>query len=401
MLQADKRVYYTLRIAAAMCFIGHGAFGIITKQIWCNYFAVFGIGHDLAYTLMPVVGSIDILFGLSLLIYPTRAVLMWLVIWGSVTALLRPMSGEPFTETIERAGNFGAPLALLILYCLNGKNIKGWFNLIGPGTEVNTETRAKVINCLRIIVFLLLIGHGWLNLIEKKSLIAQYSALGFPKPSLVAEIVGIFEIIAAFNVLIRPVRSLLMIFLVWKMGTELFYPHWELFEFIERGGSYGSILALCLMLPKTKSWVLYSTRWAGIINVVIVLAISPFLYLDIQKKEALASTNIAKLSPFDQQTFKSIMELDRHIQNSTFVFVNNIPDGSNIRNHVIMLPPIGNELRIDFDQYVHKGHKGQLYIILPNNYAGPKEKFILKAFPDYKGWYGSMINDKYVMYVAK
>jgi hypothetical protein len=32
------------------------------------------------------------------------------------------------------------------------------------------------------------------------------------------------------------------------MGTELFYPHWEMFEWIERGGSYGCLLALLLTL---------------------------------------------------------------------------------------------------------------------------------------------------------
>ena len=49
----ETKIYYTLRFAVAMCFIGHGAFGVITKPIWCNYFAVFGIGHDEAYRLMP------------------------------------------------------------------------------------------------------------------------------------------------------------------------------------------------------------------------------------------------------------------------------------------------------------------------------------------------------------
>ncbi len=44
------RLHYTLRIASAMCFIGHGAFGIITKKIWLNYFAVFGIGPAMATT---------------------------------------------------------------------------------------------------------------------------------------------------------------------------------------------------------------------------------------------------------------------------------------------------------------------------------------------------------------
>ena len=45
-------IHYVLRIASAMCFLGHGIFGVITKPIWCNYFAVFGIGHDLAYRLI-------------------------------------------------------------------------------------------------------------------------------------------------------------------------------------------------------------------------------------------------------------------------------------------------------------------------------------------------------------
>ena len=47
------------------------------------------------------------------------------------------------------------------------------------------------------------------------------------------------------------------------------------------------------------------------------------------------------------------------------------------------------------------GHAGPLYIILPESYNGPKEKFVLKAFQDYKGWYGSMLSDAYVMYAAK
>ena len=95
---AEQKIYYTLRIASAMCFIGHGAFGIITKTIWCNYFAVFGIGHDMAYQLMPILGFVDILMGLSLLFYPTRVVLIWLIVWGLITAALRPLSGEPIAE---------------------------------------------------------------------------------------------------------------------------------------------------------------------------------------------------------------------------------------------------------------------------------------------------------------
>lgn len=251
MLLNKKNVYYTLRFAAAMCMIGHGAFGIIGKQIWLNYFAVFGIGHAMGTQLMPVLGTADILMGISLLVYPTRAVLTWLMVWGAITALCRPLSGEPFPEFIERAGNFGAPLALLILSGFGGRTIRSWFRIIHPNASVSARTLAKVIVCLRIVVFLLLIGHGWLNLIEKKGIMSQYAALGFSNPANVAHIAGLFELMAGCMVLIKPLRPVLLIFLIWKMGTELFYPHWELFEWIERAGSYGAILALWFALPGT------------------------------------------------------------------------------------------------------------------------------------------------------
>ena len=237
-------MYYTLRIASAMCFIGHGAFGIITKPIWCNYFAVFGIGQSLAYKLMPLVGSFDIFMGIMLLIYPLRAIPLWLVVWSIVTALLRPLSGEPFAEFIERAGNFGAPLALLILSGSTGKNIGNIFTPVSANSYHDTKIFKRVVICLRIIVFLLLVGHGWLNIIEKKSLLTQYAALGFADPQKIAITIGIFEIAAACTVLIRPLRSLIFALVIWKMASELFYPHYESFEWIERGGSYGALLAL-------------------------------------------------------------------------------------------------------------------------------------------------------------
>src|SRR3982751_1307601 len=95
-LTDSQKIHYTLRIAAAMCFIGHGAFGIITKAAWCNYFAVFGFDKAQAYQLMPVMGTVDILLGIFLLFNPVRAAAVWLVIWGIVTAACRPLSGESF-----------------------------------------------------------------------------------------------------------------------------------------------------------------------------------------------------------------------------------------------------------------------------------------------------------------
>ena len=175
---------------------------------------------------------------------------MWLVIWGIVTASLRPLSGEPFAEFIERAGNFGAPLALLIMSGGVGKNFRNLLTPINPNAELDTKTYGRVLICLRIIIFLLLAGHGCLNVIEKKSLLSKYTALGFSNAGKTALTIGFCEIIAAFMVLIRPIRPMIFAILIWKITSELFYPHYELFEWVERGGSYGVLLALWFALDR-------------------------------------------------------------------------------------------------------------------------------------------------------
>ena len=257
-LTSENKIYYTLRVASAMCFIGHGAFGIITKQIWSNYFAVFGIGHNLSFQMMPVLGTIDILMGIAILFYPIRALFIWLIIWGIVTALLRPLSGEPLAEFFERAGNFGAPLALLLFYGGAGLNLKGLGKIIVPKSPFDLKAKKRAIICLRSVVFLLIIGHGWLNLIEKKSLLNLYTAFGFVSPGNIAVSLGILEVVAAVIVLISPFKNFVLALLIWKITTELFYPHYELFEWIERGGSYGTILALWFSLDNIKSTSTYS-----------------------------------------------------------------------------------------------------------------------------------------------
>jgi hypothetical protein len=270
LLTTEQKVHYGLRIAIAMCFIGHGIFGIITKEIWCNYFAVFGIHKNMAYTIMPYVGIVDILLGVIMLVYPLRAIALWLVVWGLITAFLRPASGEPFAEFIERAGNFGAPLAFVIL---SGgiKSFKQLFIPINPAEEVSAETMENVSHCLKVVVFFLLMGHGWLNIIEKKALLNQYASLGFLHPAKVAIFAGVFEIAAACTILIKPFRSLLLLLFIWKISTELFYPHYEVFEWIERGGSYGSILALWLVLKQASSSSIFSLKKLININLINVL----------------------------------------------------------------------------------------------------------------------------------
>ena len=251
-LTNNKKIHYTLRIACAMCFIGHGAFGIITKAVWCNYFALFGIGKVMAYRLMPLLGTIDIIMGILLLFKPLRALMVWLVVWGIMTALCRPLSGEPIAEFIERAGNYGAPLCLLFLAGGTRFNFRWLFSTIHPLEPVDEKSLVRVKRTLQFIIFLLIAGHGWLNLIQKPGIINQYTALGFSNPENASLLVGIFEIMAAIAVLVKPMRPLIFIFFIWKMVSELFYPHFEIFEWVERGGSYGTLLALWLCLDPMK-----------------------------------------------------------------------------------------------------------------------------------------------------
>lgn len=250
----DRQIYYVLRIASAMCFIGHGIFGILTKPIWCHYFAVFGIDNATAYKLMPIVGTVDVLMGLLILIYPMRGIFFWLVIWGFITAALRPLSGEPFAECIERAGNYGAPFCLLLLTAGSRLAAGGWFAPITTPSQTNNPIQINW--ALRIFAAALLIGHGWLNLINKPGLIDQYLHLGFGQPARIAEIVAIWEIAGAILILIKPAPILVLILLIWKMSSELFYPHHELLEWVERGGSYGVLLALYF------SEIMLSRRWS-------------------------------------------------------------------------------------------------------------------------------------------
>jgi hypothetical protein len=76
-------VYWMLRVACAAEFVGHGAFGIITKAGWLPYFGVVGIPPELAWKLMPVIGTIDITLGLFVgLVRPARAVLLYMAFWA-------------------------------------------------------------------------------------------------------------------------------------------------------------------------------------------------------------------------------------------------------------------------------------------------------------------------------
>jgi hypothetical protein len=143
-----------------MCFIGHDVFGLITKAVCCHYFAVFRIGPQRGDEFMPILGVMDTL-RISLLLYPTRLVPVWLVIWGTVTAMLRQLPREPLAEFFERARNFRAPFILLVL-CRHKKTVWPWLRLVRCSYAPSDRRMQQVELWLRCTVFSLLARHGWL-----------------------------------------------------------------------------------------------------------------------------------------------------------------------------------------------------------------------------------------------
>src|SRR6267142_5314169 len=109
-----RLIHWIFRIAFMMEFVGHGAFGVMGKAAWLPYFGVVGIHESLAWRLMPIIGTIDICLAITTLLRPMRGLILYGAIWGLWTALLRPLSGEPIWEALERAGNYGVPMAFLL-----------------------------------------------------------------------------------------------------------------------------------------------------------------------------------------------------------------------------------------------------------------------------------------------
>jgi hypothetical protein len=135
------------------------------------------------------------------------------------------------------------------------------------------------------------------------------------------------------------------------------------------------------------------------------IGVASFSYLvkGYQYNKTLTAKGITGLSQpnIDQPALNYIMKLDRENRNAIFVFISDDIGLEVMHNRTITLQPIGADLKIDADDYRYEGHAGPLYIVLPESYAGPKERMIIQSFPGYKGFNQSMLSGKYVLYSAK
>lgn len=245
---APRTLTWTLRVGAFLCFVGHGAFGIMTKAGWLPYFAVAHIGPATAYRLMPLIGILDITIGCLVLVKPRPALIYWMILWAAWTALLRPLAGESGWEAIERAGNYGVPIALAMLLARPSGAA-----LFGPARfrELSPDWMRRLRVALTLVVAALLVGHGALSLEGKPGITANFAALvSTDAATALTTVCGAIEVAAALVLLRWQPPAFAFAIAVWKLATESLFvvsgqSPWEL---VERGGSYAAPVALAIVV---------------------------------------------------------------------------------------------------------------------------------------------------------
>ena len=111
-----------LRIGVFGTFFGHGVNAFMIKSSWIPLITAFGFSEDFAVKIMPFIGILDIIVAISILINPIKEILIWAIFWAFLTALSRPISGEPMIEFVERAANWVVPLILLLYFDNNNSS---------------------------------------------------------------------------------------------------------------------------------------------------------------------------------------------------------------------------------------------------------------------------------------
>lgn len=92
---------------------------------WATFTGSF-MQQSLAENILIAIGIIDIIIAVMVLLKPFRYILLWMIIWGFLTTLLRIVDAGIFnyTEFLIRLPHFILPLACLILYRLKSSTLK-------------------------------------------------------------------------------------------------------------------------------------------------------------------------------------------------------------------------------------------------------------------------------------
>ena len=278
----QTQLHWTLRVTVALCFIGHGTWGLITKSGWLPFFASQGIEPELAWTLQPLIGAFDIIMALLLLRKSSRAILIWMFLWALWTAMLRPLAGnldKPVEVTEgqwvveireearpdktqtwefwERAGNWGPPFMLLVMggaFALSRKDLLGGYE----EPKITDSTIDTIFFLCKLCLALLLIGHaGFGFAVQKQMLIDHWQSIGVKADATFISQIGYAELGLGILIFLAPVRPLVFLALGWKLFTEFLYVPADtvtgmgivnIFEWIERWGDYGIPLVMLYIL---------------------------------------------------------------------------------------------------------------------------------------------------------
>ncbi|MGR3811381.1 hypothetical protein [Jiulongibacter sp. NS-SX5] len=256
----EEKIFFLLRFGILGCFVGHGMWGLITKEGWLPFFEVFFINPSTAYMIMPAIGLLDVLTGFLCFYRPNRALLIWAAFWTTFTALLRPSANMGMSEFFERAGNYGVPFAFLFLYGFPKNNLQ--LRVLLNPLPAFSESQIKGLEfILRLFLFWLLAGHGSLALFKLSLLLQSHlNYLGLSISSTSLQLIGLSEIILAVIVFLLPRSPKLISFvLAWKLAWELVFPFAgkaiDILETIERMGDYiipATLLIIYKAWPKQE-----------------------------------------------------------------------------------------------------------------------------------------------------
>lgn len=249
---AAEKVHFLLRIGLLGCFVGHGVWGLLGKTAWLAFFRVFAIPDAVSVHLLPVIGAFDIAIGVCTFLVPLPSVLAWAAFWTFFTACLRPAAGMGMSEFVERAGNYGLPLAFLAMYA-RPTTLRAWFAPLRAEAAVAERLR-QVRWILTGSIATLLLGHGGLAYFAQKPLLLQHAAaVGLTLTRAQLQRFGLFEMALGCLVLLRPRWTALVAFVaVYKLATESLHPlaghPVDIFETVERMGDYIAPLAVVVLL---------------------------------------------------------------------------------------------------------------------------------------------------------
>jgi hypothetical protein len=184
-----------------------------------------------------------------------------MALWAVFTALLRPLAGMGWWEFLERAGNYGPPIAFLLL--AHPQQL-GWFDRIEPAPAPEAVLR-RVKWALQVSIALLFIGHGGFGFFQEKQVLRDHwAAVGVVMAGSALWILGLIEMIAGVGVLLCTARLYLLTLAFWKVGTELLYPIAgrvvDVWEWVERGGDYLAPFALLAVLYLLRAPALQRTE---------------------------------------------------------------------------------------------------------------------------------------------